>query len=109
MSTDFNASPSLRNKRITAAEVLCHPYLADHHDPTEEKVLDGPLDFEQFAVLEREDVGLAQIRELIWEEANSFRSTTGQAAAAQDTEDIPDAKPPSSASPPPSEDVMDTM
>jgi len=66
MSTDFNASPSLRNKRITAAEVLCHPYLADHHDPTEEKVLDGPLDFEQFAVLEREDVGLAQIRGWSW-------------------------------------------
>eukprot|EP00906_Rhabdomonas_costata_P027366 RCo038875 len=55
-------------KRITAAEALCHPYLAQLHDPSDEPVSDKTFHWEY----DSKELKEPQLRSLLWEEIVKF-------------------------------------
>lgn len=58
-------------KRITAAEALDHPYLANLHDVTDEPTCDTPFDYNSC----HPTLTVEHIRDLIWKEAASINSS----------------------------------
>mmetsp|Transcript_51987 Transcript_51987/g.121859 ORF Transcript_51987/g.121859 Transcript_51987/m.121859 type:complete len:194 (-) Transcript_51987:30-611(-) len=60
-------------RRITSQQALAHPYLVDHHDPSDEKQASGPLDLAEFEKLEDSEISPEELRTLIFDEAANFR------------------------------------
>eukprot|EP00828_Plagiopyla_frontata_P027212 TRINITY_DN3539_c0_g1_i4.p4 TRINITY_DN3539_c0_g1~~TRINITY_DN3539_c0_g1_i4.p4 ORF type:complete len:190 (-),score=40.73 TRINITY_DN3539_c0_g1_i4:23-592(-) len=63
------------SKRITAEKALEHPYLSTFHDPTDEPVFQGSVDF-KFETDPK--INLKSLRILILEEINYFRKMNGE-------------------------------
>jgi len=61
-------------KRLSAAEALEHPYLADVRDRDNEPEAPAPFDATEFVEVERSDITHDEVRKLIWEEVNLFHA-----------------------------------
>jgi len=62
-------------KRMTVDECLEHPYLEGYHDPDDEPVVQSlDPDFFDFD-FHKDDLSKEQLKELLYEEVTSFRST----------------------------------
>eukprot|EP00755_Sulcionema_specki_P007374 Sspe_Gene.38090::Locus_18371_Transcript_1_1_Confidence_1.000_Length_1310::g.38090::m.38090 len=57
-------------KRLSAAELLCHPYLEGYHDPEDEPECPEKFEWEHDST----NLSEAQLRDLIWEEIEYFNS-----------------------------------
>ena len=60
--------------RISAADALDHPYLADVRDRDNEPVAPSPLDTTEFEDVEKADITQEQVKRLIWEEVQQFHA-----------------------------------
>ena len=60
---------------MTVDECLEHPYLEGYHDPDDEPIVQ-PLDPDFFDFdFHKDDLSKEQLKELLYEEVTSFRST----------------------------------
>jgi len=57
-------------KRLSAAECLAHPYMAELHDPDDEPICESVFDFS----FEKKGLSLADLRQLVHEEGLYYRS-----------------------------------
>ena len=60
--------------RISAADALDHPYLAEVRDRDNEPVAPSPLDTTEFEDVEKADITQEQVKRLIWEEVQQFHA-----------------------------------
>ena len=60
-------------KRMTAAEALAHPYLAQHHDPDNEPVAQESFSFDMdFEDRDDSTIGKEDWKNMAWEEILRF-------------------------------------
>jgi serine/threonine protein kinase len=66
-------------RRLTAAQALAHPYMADLHDVDDEPASEGCFDF----AFERQKLSLAELRQQVVEESNMFAHASEVAGLPQ--------------------------
>eukprot|EP00802_Teleaulax_amphioxeia_P011509 Tamp_11542.p1 GENE.Tamp_11542~~Tamp_11542.p1 ORF type:complete len:408 (+),score=87.83 Tamp_11542:459-1682(+) len=69
--------------RISAAEALEHPYLADVRDRDNEPLAPCVLDTSEFEDVEKPDITQEQVKRLIWEEVQQFHAQQRRESAEQ--------------------------
>jgi len=68
------------HKRISAAQALEHPYLAEVRDRGNEPVAEVPLDPRSFVAVESPDVTQNDVRRMIWDEVQTFQTEQRRAS-----------------------------
>nr|CDJ91932.1 Serine threonine protein kinase-related domain containing protein [Haemonchus contortus] len=64
-------------KRIDIDQALAHPYFEQYHDPTDEPVCEEPFTYE----MELDDLPKDKLKELIWQETESYNVRVQREAA----------------------------